>query len=315
MRRLWMLLLAATTLVACRTPDPERPGTLHRDQMLVHDDVERTYHWYAPATDDTPRPLVLSLHGGGGTIDNHLGVDGAQWPWQVWLDVADEDGVHVVVPQGVNQQWNDCRAECERCGNEDDVGFLVALVDAIAAQANIDRNRVYVQGESNGGFMTQRLLQEVPEVFAAGGVTIALMPADNACDVQNVPRSVMYQLGTDDALVPYDGGSENAQIVVQSKEESVAYWTNLNQCTTPPSTSIYDDLDVDDGSTVTREDHRCEATGTEVSVLTMDGAGHVPPSIDAPVGGVWELLAGRQNHDVEAVRELWAFFADKALTP
>ena len=41
----------------------------------------------------------------------------------------------------------------------------------------------------------------------------------------------------------------------------------------------------------------------------------VPPSIDAPVGGVWELLAGRQNHDVEAVRELWAFFADKALPP
>ncbi len=31
------------------------------------------------------------------------------------------------------------------------------------------------------------------------------------------------------------------------------------------------------------------------------------PSIEVQVSGLWEALAGKQNHDLEGAREIWAF--------
>jgi polyhydroxybutyrate depolymerase len=313
-----LLLLSGALLLttACGSrrnmQDPERPGTLHRDQVFAHDGKDRAYHFYEPADVSEPRPLVLTLHGGGGKIDNHIGVGRADWPQRVWLDIADEDNLYVLVPQGIDEQWNDCRAECERCGDEDDVGFLLGLIDAIAAEHNVDTSRVYVSGESNGGFMTQRLVQEHPERFAAAGATISLLPENNVCEVQAVPMPIMYQLGTEDAAIPFEGGSNNAQIVVKSAEETVAYWRELNQCEETATVTDYDDLDPDDDSTAHRQDWDCPATGTEVALVTLDGAGHVASSIEVQVSAFWEGLVGQQNHDVEAMRLYWAFMRDYA---
>jgi polyhydroxybutyrate depolymerase len=290
--------------------DPERPGTMNLDQVFEHDGKERAYHFYVPADVSEPRPLVLTLHGGGGTIDNHIGVGRADWPQRVWLDIADEENLYVLVPQGINQQWNDCRVECERCGDEDDIGFLLGLIDQLQRDHNIDASRVYVSGESNGGMMTQRLVQEAPERFAAAGATIALRPENSDCVDNALPTPFMYQLGTEDALMPYEGGSENAQIVVQSAVDSVAYWRELNQCEQTPTLTDYDDLDPDDDSTAHREDYACPATGTAVSLVTLRGAGHVASSIEVQVSALWEGIAGEQNHDVEAMRLYWAFMRD-----
>ena len=280
-------------------------GTLHRDQTYQHDGLERTYHLYEPdSTGD--RPLVLLLHGGGGQIDNHIGLGLTDWPHQVWLDIADEDGLFLVVPQGVDRHWNDCRAECTRCPDTDDVGFLLGLLDEVAASFPVDTSRVYVTGESNGGFMTQRLGQEAPDRFAGLGVVIALAPANNDCEAQDVPIPVMFQLGTADEYIPYGGGVGTGDIHVQSAGETAAYWAGVNGCEGEPTTTTYDDLDPTDGSTVTRSAYTC--TGAPLVVETQQGAGHVAASIEVQVSSVWERLVGPQNHDVEGARVLWEFF-------
>ncbi|HJN72289.1 MAG TPA: PHB depolymerase family esterase [Myxococcota bacterium] len=302
-------LLLLMTLSCGGAVDPPRSGTLHEDQTYEHGGTTRTYHFYETAGDGA-RPLVLLLHGGGGVIDNHIGLGGVSWPHQVWLDIADEEGLHVLVPQGISRHWNDCRAECTRCGDEDDVGFLVGLLDDVATQYPVDLERVYVVGESNGGFMTQRLAQEVPERFAAMGVVIALQPAESDCTALDVPMPLMYQVGTADAAILYEGGASDSNTSVLSAAETVAYWRDLNGCEATPTTTSLDDLDPDDSSTVSRDDYSCDQGA--LSVLTMDGAGHVPPSIEVEVSAFWEGIAGIQNHDIEGARVFWTFFSGRS---
>ena len=285
-------------VLACRgAPEPERLGTLHEDLSMEHGGVTRTWHHYETAAEG---PLVLLLHGGGATIDNHVGVGSVDWPHQVWLDLADEEGLDVLVPQGIDRHWNDCRAECTRCGELDDLGFLLALVDTVPA------DKTFVVGESNGGFMTQRLAQEAPERFDGYGVVIALQPAESDCTALEQPAPLMFQVGTTDAAIPYEGGRSDPQISVLSASDTLAMWAGVNGCEATPTTTTLPDLDPDDRSTVRRDDFRC--TAAPLAMLTLDGAGHVPPSIEVQVSAVWEGIAGVQNHDVEGAREFWAFF-------
>lgn len=304
------MIILAVFVMSCRAnhrqADVPRAGVLYEDQILVHDGVERRYHLYAsPST--TPKPLVLLLHGGGGTIDNHIGLEKA-WPHQVWLDIADREGLHVVVPQGENRHWKDCRAECTRCGTAKDSDFLLRLLDTVAEKIAVDPDRIFVTGESNGGFMAQRLAQEAPERFAGIGVAIALMSKNSQCTPKNQPMSVMYQVGTRDAAIRYDGGEGKGNIHVLSAQDSMRYWHNLNQCESPPSSRKYEDRDTSDKSTVQRIDYECPKTNTALSLVTMEGAGHVAPSIEVQVSGIWERIAGIQNHDIEGAEVFWDFF-------
>ena len=299
-------MTALLLVLGCgQKPEPERPGTLHEDVVYDHEGTQRTFHFYESTTEG-PAPLVLLLHGGGATIDNHIGVKKVAWPHQIWLDIADEETLHVVAPQGLDSHWNDCRSECTRCGDEDDLGFLVGLIDALAAEYPVDLSRVYVVGESNGGFMTQRLAQEAPSRFAAMGVVIALEPANSTCTPLNVPMPMMYQVGTADAGILYEGGSVDAQVHVLSAEDTTAIWRDLNACEAEPTSTDLPDVDPDDQSTVRRDDYTCSSAG--LAVLTMDGAGHVPPSIEVQVSTFWEGVAGIQNHDIEGARVFWDFF-------
>ena len=47
-----------------------------------------------------------------------------------------------------------------------DQTFIADVIDDLAQDLNIDRNRIYVTGLSNGGFMVQRLACEVPDRYA-----------------------------------------------------------------------------------------------------------------------------------------------------
>ncbi len=163
--------------------------------------------------------------------------------------------------------------------------------------------------------MTQGLAQTAPERFAAVGVVISLLNAETECEVQDVPMPIMYQVGTEDTLASYSGESTDPQINVLSASDTVAYWRGVNSCDAEPTTREYPDLDDTDNSVVHREDYTCAATGADIALLTMEGAGHVAPSIEVQVSGIWEAFAGVQNHDIEGAREFWEFFKDRRRTP
>ena len=124
--------------------------------------------------------------------------------------LADRDGAVVVYPQALGDpRWNDGEPVAAGAA-PDDLRFLAALIDTLAAELGIDRKRVYAAGFSNGASMAYRLACQRPELVAAvapvsGGMTA---PVASACP-RGVPVSIIAMHGTEDPLVPFRDRQQN----------------------------------------------------------------------------------------------------------
>ena len=121
---------------------------------IAFDGYVRSYYTYTPASVSGKVPLVVDLHGAGGCSSYIPFYSG-------WQQTAAEHGFVVVWPQGIagdgdsGGTWNAGRC----CGfaaaqDVDDVNFLRRVINlATAANSDIETNRVYFTGHSNGCMM------------------------------------------------------------------------------------------------------------------------------------------------------------------
>ena len=129
-------------------------GTINNENAISisHDGLSREYVLHVPDSynGNDSVPLVLNLHGGSGTATGQRYLSEMD-------QVADSAGFIVVYPQGsfVNgySYWNSMIATEGSKGTADDVGFIASLIDEISSNYNIDLNKVYACGFSNGGDM------------------------------------------------------------------------------------------------------------------------------------------------------------------
>ncbi len=321
----WLVLAGLLWGCSARTKPPVEPqprGQLLMQRLVVAG-VTRRYALYLPAAmNATPLPLVLELHGGGVTIEDMTGASGHKTPYKLWMPLADAERFIVVYPEGLNgaygkPTWNDCRADSTVSSHADDVAFLTALIDSLASQYPIDRERVYISGMSNGGLMALRLAVEAPEKVAAVATVGASMPAQSACSAPHVPVAVLFMNGTADPFLPYTGGTlsrppKPSHGTVMPVEEAVRLWATLDQTDPQPAVTTYPDRDPNDGGRVVRYRYAHGVQGTEVILYKIYGGGHAAPSMAEQYSRLFEHYFGKQNHDIEMVREVWAFFQDKA---
>ncbi|GAB4376456.1 MAG: hypothetical protein Kow0062_16760 [Acidobacteriota bacterium] len=318
----------AALAAACLLAGPAaRAGTWLEDQVLPHDGLDRRFRVYDPGfAPPEGMPLVFVLHGGGGSMasvtDNGTM---AEWP-----DIADENGILLIVPNGVNpatgdpagddQNWNDCRADAPAVETgADDVGFVSALIDWAAARWPIDPARVYATGASNGGMMSYRLAFELSDRIAAIAAFIANLPADSECGEPAHPVPVFICNGdAEDDYMPWDGGCVKAASgtcrrgTVIAAEATRDWWiAHLNTTREPTDMTAFPDLDPSDGSTVESALHDGGFEAAEVAFYRVHGGGHTTPSIEhhRPAWLLALLGLGSQNHDIEGAREAWAFLA------
>ena len=95
-------------------------------------------------------PVVFALH--GAYEDGEYFVE-----YTKMNQVADTAGFIVVYPDGIYPGFNSGVIDII-FPDVDDVGFISALIDTLEAKYNIDMNRVYSCGYSNGGHMTAKLV-------------------------------------------------------------------------------------------------------------------------------------------------------------
>lgn len=167
-------LLGAPTAPGAARPGPSvpalsgetLPGTtrqgIHRGAAGA-----RPYTLYVPTTGTGPRPLVVMLHGGTQTAADFAAATRMS-------ELAEEHGVLVVYPEQVTTAnpmrfWNWFEpGDQHRGGGEPAV--LVGIVDEIAREHEVDRDRVHIAGFSAGAAMAAVLGAAYPDVFAAVGV-------------------------------------------------------------------------------------------------------------------------------------------------
>ena len=289
------------------------------DQSIAVGDTTRYYRYYVPETLADPPPLVIYLHGGGSSMREVV----SQNPSAAWPDVADTHGFILLLPNGTNaktgdafgdqQNWNDCRREAAAATSQaDDVGFLRELTGWAVSELDTDPQRTYLSGSSNGGMMSFRMADEAPDSLAAIATFIANRPADSECRQGHRPLSTLIVVGTDDPLMPFDGGQvAGDRGPVLSADETREYWIERNGLQVAPVITPLPDIDPLDGSTIERQVYIDPRGGPVVGYLRMDGAGHSVPSRVFQLSPVIELFLGRQNHDIEGPEAAWQFFADR----
>ena len=297
----------------CITDTPDNPNTYIRS--ITYDGLERTYRIHIPPSFDktTQMPLVLVLHGGGGTaegMEEQLTLGG-------FNNLSDKKGFIVVYPEGIEKHWNDGRKNVTYRAHQeqiDDVGFISALIDTITEEFNIDPGRVYVTGISNGAMMSYRLACEISEKITAIAPVAGAIPKDiiPQCSPSK-PVSVLVISGTDDPLIPWDGGDVISPFLhkprgkVLSVSDSANYWVTHNNCSSTPDITWLPDIDPQDDTRIRRETYSGGDEETKVILYAIEGGGHTWPD---GLQYLSESRIGKTCHDINANDIIWEFFRE-----
>ena len=159
------------------------------------------YRLFTPLHYDQKKkyPLVVYLHGGGGRgNDNRQQIDGGNG-YLVDFFTGDETQARyssfVLAPQSPGEGWiKDDLITPTRY-----LQLVHELIGELQRAYNIDEARVYVAGQSMGGFGTFAIISEYPRTFAAG---VALCGGGDQSKVTKVPLWVFH--GAKDESVPVE---------------------------------------------------------------------------------------------------------------
>jgi len=271
MKKLFLLLLITFLGTASAQADEMR--------QLTVNGVRRTYYLHVPAGLASGAPLVIMLHGAGADGKVALHDYG-------WSDLADVS--HFVVagpnastihadrapgPQNI-RVWNSGPAGYypENIARSDDTGFIVAMIDDIARTVGIDLRRVYVAGFSSGGYMANRLGQEI-----AGRLAAISTSASDFTPLSTPPSrgiSVLFSAGDHDPLTPVERHKVvviwgAASFIKEAQHALVDRWRTLDAC--PEAHTI-----PSPENTIVEVSGPCR-DGSEVRYILMQGIAHEWP--------------------------------------
>jgi len=289
MKTLYLLLFATVSFTLAQA----QSNTI---ETIQHGGLTREYRLYVPAMYDGSQavPVVFNLHGYTSNAQQ-------QELYGNFTAIADTANFIVVHPEGTldgggEQWWNAFGA-----ASPDDVGFVSAMIDELDQNYNINLNRVYSTGMSNGGYMSFELACQLGNRIAAvASVTGAMNNGRiTACNAPK-PTPIMQIHGTQDPTVAYNGAGSSASI-----PDVVDYWVNQTNSNPTPTVTNMPDIDMSDGSTAEHYLYTGGDQNTTVEHFKIINGAHTWPG--APID------IGVTNHDIDASIEIWRFFSQYSL--
>jgi polyhydroxybutyrate depolymerase len=298
-------MLVCSLFAAMMSAQPLSPGNHNRSLRV--DALDRTYLVHVPPKYDpkTPTPVVLVLHGAwtnGPITALYSGMN----------RTADENNFVAVYPNGTGIRetalfWNSGGRDQGVLGRKpvDDVKFLGAVLDDLGTVINIDPKRIFATGISNGGMMCYRLAAEMAGRIAAIAPISGTLCLDDCHPTRPVP--VLHFHGSDDKLVPYDGGRSAARELLHCKsvDETMQTWTKLDNC---PEKAKIESLPnkVDDDTRVRRHTFGPGKDGSEVVLIEIEGGGHTWPG--RPFLPGLDVALGKSTGNISTNDMIWEFF-------
>lgn len=238
-----------------------------RSVMLTVDGKARAFDLHVPAGYDATKrtPLVFLFHG--------YTMTAAQIATATHFSAtADARGLIFAFPSGIGSSFNagDCCGQAVTAA-VDDVSFTRAMITSVGGEYCIDAKRTFATGFSNGGFLAYRLACDLSDRIAAVAPVSGGLRLDVSACKPARPVPLFHVHGTNDLLVPYDGGGAgNAKPV----SASIDAFKTLNGCPAGAGTVVFTKGDVS-----CTKWSGCTA-GADVELCTVTGGGHQWPGGD-----------------------------------
>ena len=275
-----------------------------KTDYCVHMKVDgrtRSYDVHLPPAYDghKPLPVVILLHGGGGTPRRQRNITNL-------VSKSNQEQFVLVSPGGSGilkgefLTWNSGRCcAYARWHHVDDIHFISEVIDSLERDLAVDPERVYITGESNGGMMAYKIGCALSDKVAAVAPVAASM--DGSESLPKYPVSVFAINGTADRAVKYNGGWGRAMlsrfpVFSQSVAYAKSFWVAADGCSPEPERSVC--------GNVTTERYHDGAGGAEVEICTIDGGKHCWPG-----GRKNWLLSDGVCKDICATDAVWDFFS------
>ena len=243
------------------------------------------------------RPLVIALHGGGGSIDSMA-------EHYNFRREAEKHGWPLLVPNGISRfrsgkfaTWNagTCCGRAQETGADD-----VAFIRAVLAQARklgfrFDEARIYASGMSNGAMMSYQLACN-GEGLVRGIAPVAGTDNTLSCNPPR-PVAVLHIHATDDRNVLFNGGCGPDCVTgtnFTSVPATMAKWRRINRT---GNKAVHVDA---------KPGYKCttwRGSADPVTLCEMQGGGHSWPG-----GEKFYRRQAEPSQAMDATARIYAFF-------
>ncbi len=275
--------LILITFSACKKNEVNNNADAEGYRTITQASDTREYIVHVPTSYDanTATPLVINYHGFGGNAANFMTEVGA------FNTVANNNNFIVAYPQGVERTKGGAEWDPGDNGNQsiqdNDVYFTKQLIANISQEFNIDPNKIYATGYSNGGMMAYGLACAQADQIAAVGIMSGTM-LQGTCNTNNY-TSVIHFHGADDDVLPYNGNQDFEAI-----PDVVNFWLNHNNI--PAASLVSAQLDAGD---VQKDVYTGGNDNTDYHLYKMNKGRHVwfNETIDGKNSNqiLWEFLS------------------------
>ena len=265
---------------------------------LTHKGLDRYYYiQLAHPEAEGPSSVLFNLHGYG---SNAL----EQMYYTNFNNLANtkENNFILIHPQGAplntvltssSSHWNS--GGWTIGSTVDDVDFIDTIIALVSQKYDLNQNRIYSTGMSNGGFMSYHLACNLSSKIAAVASVTGSMSSETyeSCNPDH-PTSILQVHGSIDVTVPFQG---NSALGMRSVNDVMDYWKLYNACDVDPTSIIIDYFDIE--IAVQHDTYSNCLNDVHVELYKIEGMGHTWPykgryGISA-TEIIWEFI---NTHDI-----------------
>lgn len=280
------------------------------ERTMEFEGTTRKYVEHIPSTPNGSMPVLFQLHGLGDDCNNfsQLGFEALA---PNWIIITPEATVANVMGQPMGTAW------AAGVGGEDvpylgtielnegvnDDGFILAILDSLENNFNIDTDSIFVVGFSMGGFMSNKMAvkhaDRIKAIASVSGTLGHFQPFEPTGKI-----NTMHIHGTADETISYEDASFSYSILTiqvgLGAEALVETWRNYNECGSEPIVYNFEDTK-DDGLTFEQYTYKNAETGNKTVFIKVNG-------------GIHTWYDG-YNNDIDYTTEIYKFFTGQENVP
>ena len=272
-------------------------GQQQINKTMFFDGQNRSFIVYVPSSYNasSQSPLLFNFHGGGGTSSDFINFTNDMRP------IADTANFIAVYPQAAVDPTDGSNSWLHKTPTtHNDINFIEAIIDTLSNDYNIDNDRVYACGYSEGGIFSYELGCRLNDRIAAFSSVSGSMLVDafrvsyynlgNCSPIH--PTAVLLIPGTSDSS-PHSSYS-GLQPYYMSVNDITTYWANHNNTDINPTVTQIPNTNNSDGSTVEKRIWENGDNCVAIQELKVINGDHD-----------WPGSSG--NMDIDASEEIWKF--------